>query len=178
MLASVTQTLRPSNDPTVRVNWCEILAERHPNIDWVNTAIWGATATRTELGPWCGVDQVAEALSYNPDLVLIALGTNDLLRLGLEAETVASTLVALHEEVEAGNVTGLVALVPPVLNGDSELAARINHTNELVDAALGLVVDFYSRLEPSDFTQPDGVHFTQSGQNKRAAAAEAVIFGN
>ena len=165
-----------SNDPTVRVNWCEILAERHPDIDWFNTAIWGATATRAGFGPWCGFDQVNKALGFKPDLIIIALGTNDLVALDLDAKALTTALLSLRDQAEAGGAKGVVALIPPVLFADADLAERIAETNALLLGSKIAAIDFFDDFDPQDFTQPDGIHFTQSGHYKRAAAAESVLF--
>lgn len=134
-------------------SWCERLEVSTINCGW-----GAATATSNpDWYPYDGVGQLEAALEMDPDLIIIALGTNDL---GLLGKTPAETAAAIHflnETAEFYGVPTLVASVPP-----STLIAGAEDTNLL----LNYDIDFYLGFQP--LLDPDGVHFLEEGHVLRA----------
>lgn len=104
------------------------------------------------------------------DVVVVALGSNDLIAFGYTPAEMVACLEAA--ETYLGQRQLFVALVPPVYAPYPNVAANnalIDQTNTLIRAAFPIdrVVDFHDGFTV-DLYAPDGLHFNEAGQQKRA----------
>jgi len=160
--------------------WCELIRARHP--EW-SVADQGQMYARAR-GDCilCGSALLGSGIAKtSPDVVLIALGTNDIASTHDSPEAVVDALLTLRAQASAAGVEAFIATVPPVY-GDSP---EREHVNQQINAANALLarelpanrlIDFHSGMEPDDF-EADGVHIKPSGQEKRAAAADRALSG-
>lgn len=163
--------------------WCERLGERARPPGWepCNMSQPGARivndgATWHDRPLWGGWYLRAALERCRPDVVILALGTNDLMM--RSAEETLPAFVDAVATIEAEHVLPLVALVPPFQASPSGLAARnaeVERLNRLLEARFpGRTVDFFSAMTQGDY-DPDGVHLNDRGQEKRAEAAWAAL---
>jgi lysophospholipase L1-like esterase len=187
------QIKRPDGFPA-DAGWCELLSE---TVTSVNCGWGGATASPNASDApnfFQGAGQLAAALSDPPaDLVIIALGTNDV-RFSIRDPDYLllpdPTPAAFAEQIESLVATArshgaqvLVATSPyyeqptadhgPIPDGfndrlrelNAELSRRLPET---------MLIDFTSGFGPADFLD-DGRHLNAAGMRKRAQAALAGI---
>jgi hypothetical protein len=148
--------------------WCEMLAAELPTWTFINGGVASATAAGD--CETCGRSLLAAALAAHPiDLVLIALGTNDMHD---APEAVVDTLLALREQAAQKDVEALIATMPPEFTLNLARVRRIKTTNDLLSrrAPPDCLIDFFSGLELSDYV-PGGTEVARSGHRKLAAAA-------
>jgi lysophospholipase L1-like esterase len=158
-------------------SWCELVAAAHPNWQFVNRGAVFSTAASPEGCVLCGRYLLNQALTEDHvDLVLIALGTNDLASAWLRADATVNALIALRDAAIAANVEAAIAMIPPVINGRVGVTRRINAANALLGARIpaGALVDFFSGMQPVFFLC-DGVHVNGAGKRKRAEAADRYL---
>lgn len=135
---------------------------------------WTADQILAHIGAW--------AETYQPQMVLVHLGTNDLY-LG---QSIASTLAELGmiiDELRVANPTVhvlLAQIIPatgwfadsiPVFNAQIPALARSTHTAE----SPVLVVDQFTGFDPDEDTS-DGVHPNESGELKMSARWLEVLW--
>jgi lysophospholipase L1-like esterase len=159
-------------------SWCELLAGRLAPSDWyvVNASIWGTGARG-----WATKGTVARLVApHRPDVVLFALGTNDVCE--ARPEIVVDALLTLAGQASSACEPGaapcpriILATIPPThlpppLDGCRLATER---TNELLRAAWPshLLADFDGWVSGPEWYGPDGVHFNADGQARRADAA-------
>jgi alpha-tubulin suppressor-like RCC1 family protein len=155
--------------------WCEHLAELAAGRGWsfVNRAEGGATVV--ESGSMIlAADHLDYALENDAvDAVILAYGTNDLVRVRAAPAEVAAAQARLRARAHAADVDVFVALTPPTRNGAE--AAEIAELNDLLAQQLpaSRIIDFASGFDDADFF--DEVHFGERGHDKRARAAWAAL---
>lgn len=126
---------------------------------------------------------IQEIATYQPQVILLLHGVNDLIA-GYEtpSSTVTRAAGALEELIEvshARNVPVIVGNLPIELDTPKakgfELVVPFN--NALRDVALeegATLVDLYSVITP-DMLMPDGLHITETGNQKMADAFYAAL---
>ncbi|MDX2170774.1 MAG: GDSL-type esterase/lipase family protein [Deltaproteobacteria bacterium] len=161
-------------DPRVGDTWCEYLAARFPDWQFVNQGKGFARATGDTM-LW-GKALLQHVWRAAPDVLFIALGTNDLVAARQSPETAVAALLDFRAEAQRRNIEVAIATVPPALQQSPELQANIAAANRLLAAALPAdrLIDFTSGLSEADFL-PDGIHVNSRGQRKRADAAAATV---
>ena len=109
-----------------------------------------------------------------PDVVLLAYGTNDLMRHTSPEQVVAATLGHVLRAREEG-VDAFVALTPPAPQLGGDFGERVEALNALLRRAVhpDRILDFHSGFSAADFA--DTVHLDAGGQEKRARAAWAAL---
>lgn len=157
--------------------WCELLAAKHPEWQVRDGGLSFARAVGDCM--FCGHTMLDEGIrQYSPDVVLIALGTNDIVMLRNPAEVAVDALLALRDQAVAANADVFVATIPPTYTGEDT-----EHFNQQIDAANALLaqrlpanrlIDFHSNMPKEDF-DARGLHLNREGQEKRAAAADAAL---
>jgi lysophospholipase L1-like esterase len=162
-------------------SWCDMLARDLPESEWrfVNVSRWGTSAVF-----WVANDLGRTLVaSSRPDVVVIALGTNDVCR--TPATEIVVALLALA--VQSGDGCGggnpcprvVIATIPPIFEPPPILSCQpaIDATNELLQATWppNLVADFDSWVTGPEWYWPDGIHLTDDGQRRRAAEARTAI---
>jgi len=158
--------------------WCELLAQRHPEWKVVDGAARFAVAAGDCL--LCGRTMLRSGLtSASPDVVLIALGTNDIVSFRKPPEATVDALLALRDQATAANADVYVATIPPAYatyKDGSSPEPQIEATNALLAQRLpaNRLMDFHSSLAKEDFAA-DGIHINRSGQEKLAAAADQAL---
>ena len=163
-------------------SWCDMLARDLPESEWrfVNVSRWGTSAVF-----WVANDLGHTLVaSSRPDIVVIALGTNDACR--ASATEIVDALLALAGQSSDGCRGGapcprvVIATIPPLFE-----PAPIESCQPTIDAAnalLGaswppnLVADFDSWVTGPEWYWPDGIHLTDDGQRRRAAEARSAIY--
>lgn len=144
---------------------------------WTNPSVNGATVL-VRPGIWLpiGAQMLDDVLAEvpPPDVVVIALGTNDV-RAEQSPAAVADGIRALIATAEAAGTVTAIATVPAQLNAPPAHAQAIDAINALIHDMGRPVIDFTSGFELADYYS-DGLHFTDAGQAKRHAAATAVLW--
>jgi lysophospholipase L1-like esterase len=153
--------------------WCEFVAQHHPDWKFVNGGVARAKAAGDCL--FCGHTLLASALeSVNADVVILALGTNDMQKPSGEA---VDALLSLRNRAAQTHADVLIATIPPVFyENAATVSERIDAANALLaqHVAPARLVDFFSDMRREDF-YPDGLHINASGQHKRAVAVEKAL---
>jgi hypothetical protein len=155
--------------------WCEIIARRCPQ--WVvftdrPLGRSGATVTPPPLPRgWNAEMQTRVALAYDPDAVVYAAGTNDLL-IGRTPASIVAELRRLQREV-LGSRLMYVASVPYWLDANEVRNEAVDETNTLLSSWVAELIDFTSALEPRHYY--GRVHFSAAGHVERARRALAVL---
>jgi lysophospholipase L1-like esterase len=156
--------------------WCAKLGrELGPRFTTVDRSWWGTTAV-DEGTPYAGRYLVDGALELDPDVVILAWGTNDLLH-GIAPERIVAAYREHDGRIGARGATALVALTQPFLpEPKAGLNERVRETNEAIRAAFPAdrIVDFAAGLVPEDYA-PGGVHIFEGAQTKRAHAAALTV---
>ncbi len=165
-----------SGDERIAEKWCENLAARYPSWQLVNQGKGFARATGTTM-LW-GRALLTHVWPTKPDLLLIALGTNDLLAGQQSPQVTVDALLAFRDEALKRNVDVAIATIPPAFNRAPEITAPIAVANRLLAGAVPAdrLIDFYSGMTADDFL-PDGIHVNAAGQRKRGDAATRVLVG-
>lgn len=165
--------------------WCE-LAGREPHaasvrrglravsepLRFVNLGVNGACACRTQSPNISGMTQVDRAVAAGADILVIALGTTDVVA-GTPAAEIVDCYRALVRAAAPREV--FVALTPPMLT--TEHAEAVDELNTRFRAAFSPrhLLDFHDGYERPDFR--DYLHFGNSGQAKRAMVVLAALAG-
>jgi hypothetical protein len=146
--------------------WCQRIADAEPS--WIvhDASLWGVTAfPRPPLYPFHGRTFVDLALAADPppDVLVIALGANDLLqnRSGLELRDALAELVA-----RAGDVPTWVTLVTP--DYLTPAVDRVIAANSMLGGFR--TIDFFTGMTRTDLCA-DGLHVCASGQALMATRA-------
>ena len=161
---------------TGRISWCDTLGDLVAGNGWstINGAAAGARVVDI------GSLHLATALTRDPDIVVMAYGTNDL---GVNSvATIVAKYAALKQQLEAGGRSAMIALTPPTLPGTMINGVAFNgvvtQLNEAILAAFPsqTVIDFYTpMLLPNGSINgalyDDSIHMNTAGQNARAASA-------
>jgi lysophospholipase L1-like esterase len=148
-------------------SWCGQLTTAHQTIDWRCFAKAGLAASEA-------LPYIDTAIATQPDLLLIALGTNDIWR-GASGSEVAERLQSLTAYAENLGVTVLVATVPRMFYFGPPVNDRIADTNARLRLWRGALLDFDSDLIEEDYFS-DGIHFVAAGQAKRTQRAEDLLW--
>jgi lysophospholipase L1-like esterase len=161
-----------------QTGWCEILGERDGPLRYLNYGFPGGVVVPSE--PRFPVLDAAywldRALALAPpSLVVLAFGTNDL-RSGKSPAEVVEGYRKLKARAEEAGSRVLIALTPPMKPKTIDKSAEVLELNELLRQAFpGEIVDFYTGFDLATDLVPDGIHFTEAGQRKRAAAVTAAL---
>ena len=161
-----------------RPKWCELLAAKHPEWRVLN----GAARFSQAAGDCflCGQRMLRNGIGFaSPDVVLIALGTNDIVSFRHPPEVPVDALVALRDQAVAANVDAYIATIPPTygtFRGSERVAEQIRAANDMLRQRLpaNRLMDFHSNLTREDF-DADGIHLNRAGQEKLAAAADTAL---
>lgn len=117
-----------------------------------------------------------------PDIVILAFGTNDVRADWLGGPWTPNQIIHFYKKYRqraiATGATVYIATTPPIYNTDGTLSAYDATIRSLNAKIRGnwpsKYIEFYDGFTVADF-QLDGLHLNASGQAKRAAAAAAVI---
>lgn len=157
--------------------WCELLVEMidSPSFEVVNLARAGATVCPNLVYDSDAQQQLAEALAYAPDAVVLAFGTNDRLQ-GRATAVVQAAYVTLTEAAAAAGLTSYVATTPPLGGCVGAACTRIYWANIFLAFTFpGEVIDFFGGFTNEHFVAEDRLHLNASGQQLRAERALAMI---
>ena len=163
--------------PTVDyLSWCEVLQRWCPQWDIVNKrpiAMGQATALPPREGRWWHArQQTQQALDLDPDVMVYAYGTNDILQ-GRSTEDVVAEYLRIRDHLSDSRLM-YVASVPHV--NDPNLTAenrRIDELNLALRRAFPVVIDFTTGVTPDLYA--DRLHFRSEGCTLRAERALAVL---
>ncbi|WP_158277141.1 GDSL-type esterase/lipase family protein [Serinibacter arcticus] len=146
----------------------------------------GGTDVVAGSAAWRGADandgatrQAAQACAFRPDVAVLWLGLNDVLRLGFDAAAVGEELTGTARRLRAGGAALLTATMPLpddvlALPGWSvrRLSARVQALNAAVETLaaesgslhldVGRTVE---RVGRARMLGPDGIHFTAAGHH-------------
>jgi lysophospholipase L1-like esterase len=154
-------------------SWCNELQVRHQAIDWRCHGLGGARMIGDTL-PYHAGFMLTAVLAEQPDVVLLALGTNDAFLDAASPDAMLAALQILTTRIEDAGAVAIPALVPPLPNLGAAINARIDDYNALVLAAYPQAIDFHTGM--GDPALMDGVHFYVEGMKARADRAEAVLW--
>lgn len=156
-------------------SWCDYFSEKVKAKGWIVTNRGVSGTSATEQGP--GMLNTALKLDQ-PDLVIMAYGTNDVGYYKHDAQTTVNSYKKLVNVAQSGGARSIVATSPPQL-----CYALVGLTEDPVGPLNSLLkssflsedlLDFYSIMNPStDFR--DCIHMNNSGQQKRAEAAYSKL---
>jgi lysophospholipase L1-like esterase len=172
--------------------WCEAMVPRLASatrlatpdcLKVINRGMGGMTAfdegenspfTSVPLDAGWHLDRIFTTLA--PDVLILSLGTNDIVSGGRTPAETSETILALRERARARGIDVLVASVPPVYGKDSQaLDPKIRSLNELLKRAIPSreYIDFYSDMPESIYV--DSMHVNASGQAERAERASRQL---
>jgi lysophospholipase L1-like esterase len=143
-----------------------ILGRVHPDLAYLNAAEIGATTTRTLAA------QVGPLLEFDPDLVHISCGANDIWRRKPDLAEVGRNLRRIFESA-AGTGARLTTFTLGkafVVPGFADWHDRVRALNDLIRGLAAdhaaVLVDMWSHPVNSrpDLLSADGIHFSTSGQ--------------
>ncbi|WP_245678103.1 SGNH/GDSL hydrolase family protein [Nocardia acidivorans] len=143
-----------------------ILHTVHPDLAYLNTGRVGAT-TRQALA-----EQTPEILAFQPDLLIVPSGANDIVRRHPDWDEIEGTLRRMWE-FAAGTGAQLAAFalgrayVVPVFPDFPDRVRRLNAiTRELAAEYGGVVADCecHPFNDRPDLLSADGIHFSTAGQ--------------
>jgi len=164
-----------------QTGWCEILGQEEGPLRFLNYGFPGGVVVPSKPRfPVLDADYwLDRALALAPpSLVIMAFGTNDL-RTGKTPAEVVEGYRKLKERSEQAGARVLIALAPPMKPKTIDKSAEVVELNELLRKAFpGEIVDFYTGFDIATDLTPDGLHFTESGQKKRAAAVREAMAQN
>jgi lysophospholipase L1-like esterase len=146
--------------------FADILRRVRPDLEYLNTAEDGATTAQTL------EKQMDHALEFEPDLLHLPCGANDLVRRQPDFEEIEQKLRRMYElasQTGAQLTTFTLgrAYVIPVFPDWSERVARINDiTRGLAAEYEAVVVDMWDHPVNAreDLLSEDRIHFSTSGQ--------------
>jgi lysophospholipase L1-like esterase len=139
-------------------------------VEFLNPSASGATVCDPGYELTWAVPQLERALAAGADVVLIALGTNDLAVLFRSPEEVVDCHRAIARLLPRG-VVFLVALPPPGYADHAWFSpAARDLANRLRAAFAPNVIDFASGFS-NDLLDDDGLHMNHAGQALRASRA-------
>jgi len=171
VLACVGDSNTDPDGPAIGApKWCQLVAAAEPAWLVRDISLYGTTAwPRPRYYPFSGRTLLAQALSASPppDVVVIALGANDLLngRSPLQLRDALAELLA-----QAAGTATWVALVTPDFG--TATPERVVAANSML---AGLrTIDFFSGMVRADMCA-DGLHVCASGQQLMAARALAAL---
>lgn len=158
------------------VPWAErvraALHTAHPDLAYLNTGVGGATAHQIRIG------QLDRVLAFQPDLVVLAAGGNDLWAQQPDFDGLAADLDAMHAALRAAGADVVAFCLANVFDGYPELAGFADRvralntiTREVVARHGGVLVDLWDhpvRNSPT-LLSADRVHFTAHGHAVTAA---------
>jgi lysophospholipase L1-like esterase len=166
------------SNSTPPTGWCDVLGAALPPDQWrmVNVSLWGTSARG-----WLAKQSVERLVTpHRPDVVVFALGTNDVCE--ASAQAIVDALIALARRASQSCASPaepcprvMLATIPPSylpppIDNCRSTAARVD---ELLRAAWPayLLVDFDSWVTGPEWYRADGLHFGPEGQARRADAA-------
>jgi len=161
-----------------QTGWCELLGQQDGPLRFLNYGFPGGVVVPST--PRFAVLDAAywldRALALAPpSLVILAFGTNDL-RSGKSPAEVVEGYRKLKLRSEQTGARVLIALTPPMKPKTIDKSAEVVELNELLREAFpGEIVDFYTGFDLATDLTPDGIHFTEAGQRKRAAAVSEAL---
>ena len=125
------------------------------------------------------VDWTLQSLEAKPELVILELGGNDMLRAVDPADTEAN-LSALIERFQAEDMRVLLAAIPAARNYDADYIARFEGVYERLGEKYGVTVAPFLPdvlAEEEAMLLPDGVHPTFKGIKAIVSAFTPVVVG-
>ena len=171
--------------PKTGVGWCELLDVRFDGEGWKarNFSYMGGTVSGEPTAAYTtAADHIARAeAAWNPDVYVLAYGTNDLKHLA-PAEVVAAYERHRDALIARGHRV-LVATTPPRFPPASP-DAGVTVLNSLLRQRIPPrdLVDFDSIADTADYDvdgvrllERDGIHINLQGQEKRARAAHEAL---
>jgi lysophospholipase L1-like esterase len=163
-------------------SWCDMLARELPEAEWrfVNVSRSGTRAAY-----WAANDLGKKLVApLRPDVVVLALGTNDVWR--TSPAGIVDALLTLAIQSSDGCGAGrlcprvVIATIPPLFQQPPirNYQSTIDATNALLEATWppNLIADFDSWVTGPEWYWPDGIHLTDDGQHRRAAEARNAIY--
>jgi lysophospholipase L1-like esterase len=156
--------------------WCELLEDAIgvAAFEIVNVAQVGATVTPAVRSGPDAAAQMATVLTFEPDAVVLAFGTNDRMLGRSPVEIHDAYVVEAARAAEAG-VAFFVATTPPLGGCVGEACPRIFELNALLRATFGsAVLEFFTGFT-GEHMHPDRIHVNAAGQALRAERALAVL---
>jgi len=151
-------------------SWCDGVRSAISNPVFEVTSFAGLGATMIDRpGGNDARHYLEEALRAKPDLVIVALGTNDVGRtVNASPERIVGTMRELDELASKARTRIWFATLPPRPNPNTPPAA-VETTNKLIERSFpsDKLVDFYTGFGPDDLNA-DGIHMARKGQLLRA----------
>ncbi|MFJ3904668.1 SGNH/GDSL hydrolase family protein [Streptomyces sp. NPDC090025] len=159
--------------------FAEVLGRVRPDLAYLNTATVGATTTET-------IEQQADKLqAFEPDLLHIPCGANDLVRRRPDFDEIRQNMRKLYElaaQTGAQLTTFTLgrAYVVPVFPDWTERVRTVNDITRGLAAEYGaVVVDMWNHPvnDRDDLLSADRIHFAGSGQAVMAAEMAKALAG-
>lgn len=156
--------------------WPEILADRHAaSLQNAGAGGAGYVAGADLAGTFA--DQIPDAVSTNPDVVLVVGSENDV---DEDPAEVADEADALFATLADEAPTARVVVIGPIWSGDDLPAELYDVDAALADAAASAGLAYVGTLDDGwladpDLLQDDGDHPTDDGQYALADAVEAAL---
>jgi lysophospholipase L1-like esterase len=161
-----------------QAGWCELLAQQDGSLRFLNYGFPGGVVVPStpRFAVLDGAYWLDRALALAPpSLVIMAFGTNDL-RSGKTPAEVVEGYRKLKQRSEQAGARVLIALTPPMKPKTIDKSAEVLELNELLREAFpGETVDFFTGFDLATDLTPDGIHFTEAGHRKRAAAVSEAM---
>jgi len=153
-----------------------ILRRVRPDLEYLNTAESGATTAQTL------EKQIDRTLEFDPDLLHLPCGANDLIRRQPDFDEIERTMRQMYELASGAGAQLTTftlgrAYVVPVFPDWSERIAKVNDiTRSLAREFDAVLVDMWDHPinDRDDLLSEDRIHFSTSGQ---AAMATEVVKG-
>lgn len=161
---SLTAGLGLSVDQAFPARVGKALTERGLPVQVVNAGVSGDTTAG-------GLRRLEWILSQKPDILVLALGANDMLR-GLPPAECAANLRAIVETAKAANVEVLLLgmKASPTLGSDYVAQFDAIYPGLAVEFGVGLVPFFLDGVAgQASLNQADGLHPTAEGQDRITA---------
>lgn len=171
----------PWPDGTLR-GWtdrlAELLAAHHGEVDYANLAVRGYRSEQVR------ATQVARALEFEPDIVTLTAGMNDLLRPRFDVESLRRTLIEIVEPFTTKGARLVVVPIPDI-SGVSPAGRFIARRRVALNGIYRHLAEQHGMLPPAETTgtvfedrrawAQDRLHLSALGHERLAiAAAEAV----
>ncbi len=157
--------------------WCALLAAGidDPFFERVEIAEIGATVTAQTVPELAGREaryHLLSALPFEPDIVVMAYGTNDIFQLRGTGAIVAAYLEHEATALSAGITQFAVSTTPRV--GETN-AISIASNTLLREAFAGRFFESFDGYTLAEHFRADGYHLNAAGQRKRAEEALALL---